>query len=67
MPYGSETWQLGQNEIGIWQRTERAMMRNMCGVKIMDNMIKDLSQMLDLSETIDLLARANSFRWYGHA
>ena len=27
---------------------------------------RDLMQMLDLSETIDLLARANSVRWYGH-
>ena len=33
----------------------------------MDNKsTKDLMQMLDLSETIDLLAKANSVRWYGH-
>ena len=38
----------------------------MCGVKLVDNMTKDLSQMLDLSETIDELAKANSVRWYGH-
>ena len=36
MLYGSETWCLGQNEMGILQRTERAMVRNMCGVKLMD-------------------------------
>ena len=47
MLHGSETWSLGQNEIGILQRNERAMVRNMCGVKLMDNMTKDLMQMLD--------------------
>ena len=27
---------------------------------------KDLMQMLDLKETLDHLAKANSVRWYGH-
>ena len=27
---------------------------------------KDLMQMLDLNETMDQLAKANSVRWYGH-
>ena len=36
MLYGSETWCLGQHEIGILKRTERAMVRSMCGVKLMD-------------------------------
>ena len=65
--YGSETWSLGQYEIGIFQRTERAMERNMCAVKLMDEKSrKDLMQMLDLKKTIDQLAKANSVRWYGH-
>ena len=34
MLYGSETWCLGQNEIGILQRTEITKMRSICGVKI---------------------------------
>ena len=68
MSYGSETWSLGQNEIGMLQRTERAMVRNMCGVKLMDkNLTKDITQMLDLNETLDQLARADSVHWYGHA
>ena len=42
-------------------------MRCMCGVKLVDKeLTKDLVQMLDLKETIDHLARANSVRWYGH-
>ena len=49
------------------QRTERAMVINMCGVKLMDKKsTKDPLQMLDLNETVDHLAKANSVRWYGH-
>ena len=67
MLYGSKTWCIALNEIGILQRTERAMVRNLCGVKLVDKKsTRDLMQMLDLNETIDQLAKANSVRWYGH-
>ena len=67
MLYGSITWSLGQNEIEILQRTERAMVRSMCGVKLMDKKLtKDPMQMLNLNETIDQLARANSVCCHGH-
>ena len=67
MFYGSETWSLGQNEIGLLQRTDRAMVRNMCGVKLIDKKsTKDLMQMLELNVTMDLLAKDNSVRWLGH-
>ena len=67
MLYGIETWCLGQNEIGIFQRIERAMVICMCGVKLMGKKsTKDLILMLDLNETIDQLARADSVHWYGH-
>jgi len=36
MLYGSETWCLKEKKIGILRRTERAMMRAMCGVKLID-------------------------------
>ena len=36
MLHGNETWSLGQYEIGILLGTERAMVRNMCEVKLMD-------------------------------
>ena len=68
MLYGSGTWCLGQNEIGILQTTERAMMKSMSGVKLMDKKsTKDLIEMLDLNETMDQLAKANSVCWYGYA
>ena len=61
MLYGSETRCLGQNDIGILQKTESTMVRNMCGVKLMDKKsTKHLMQMLDLIETIDQLAKTNS-------
>ena len=42
-------------------------MRNMCGLKLMDKKLtKDLMQMLNLNETTDQLAKANSVRWYGN-
>ena len=66
MLYGIETWSLGQNEIGILLRIERAMVRSMCGVKLIDKKsTKDLMLMLDLNESMDQLARANCVRWYG--
>ena len=65
MLYGSETWCVSQNEIVILQRTERAMVRNICGVKLMDKKSsKDLIQVLHLNEALDQLAKANSVPWY---
>ena len=67
MLFRNETWFIGQNEIVNLQRTERAMVRSMCGVKLMDKKsTKDLKQMLYLNETIDQLAKANSVRWHEH-
>ena len=36
MLYGSETWCLRESEMGIFRRTERAMVRSMCGVKLVE-------------------------------
>ena len=65
---GSVTWCLGQNEIGILQRTERAMVISMCVVTLVQKKLtKDLMQMLALNETMDKLAKSNSVRLYKHA
>lgn len=67
MLYGSETWCLSENEMGILRRAERAMVRVMCGVKLMDRKkTEDLMQMLGLQEAVERLAKANGVRWYGH-
>ena len=36
MLYGSETWYLRESEMAILRRTEKAMMRAMCGIKIIE-------------------------------
>jgi len=39
MLYGSEAWCLNEKEVAIL-RTERAMLRAMCGVKLMDRLLR---------------------------
>ena len=47
-------------------RTEIAMVRSMCGVKLVDRKnTKDLMKMLGLKETLDKMAQANGGRWLG--
>ena len=36
MSYVSKTWCLRENEMAILRRTERAMVRAMCGAKLME-------------------------------
>ena len=51
----------------IWRRTERAMVRSLCGVKLVDRKnTEELIKMLGLKETLDKMAKANEVRWYGH-
>ena len=65
--YGSETWCLKENEKAILRRTEKAMVRAMCGQKVVDRkMIEEQMDMLGLKKTIDRLAIANGVRWCGH-
>ena len=67
MLFGSETWCLRKNEMISQRRTERAMVRSMCGGKLVDGKnTKDLMKTLGLKETLDKMAQANGVRWYGH-
>ena len=63
--YGSEAWCLIESQMGILQRTERCMVRVMCGVQHKDRK-RSINLMLDLIKSIDQLAMANSVCWYGH-
>ena len=48
-------------------RTERAMVRAMCGAKLMEKKrTEDLMEMLGLKETAVQMAKANGVRCYGH-
>ena len=58
---------LRESELAILRRTERAIMRSMCGVKLVDRKkMEELMEMLGLKETLDRMAKANGVRWYGH-
>ena len=63
--YGNEAWCSKENEIAILRRTERAMVRAMCGQKVVAR--KTTEEQIDtlgLRETTDWLATANGVRWY---
>ena len=65
--YGSEAWCLKENQEAILRRTKRAMVRAMCGQKVVDRKTtEEQMDMLGLKETINQLATANEVRWYGH-
>ena len=57
----------GVKEMRILRVTERAMVRSMCGVKLVDRKnMEELMEMLGLKEALDRMAKANEVRWYGH-
>ena len=52
MLHGSETWCLRESEMAILRRTERAMVRSMCGVKLVDRKnTEELLEVLGLKKT----------------
>ena len=64
MLHGSEAWCL--KEIGILRRTDRAIIRAMCGVKLLDQRnSEELMDMLGVKESLHRMAKASSMRWYG--
>ena len=66
MLYGSETWCLRENKIAVLRRTERTMVRAMCGAKLMERKkTEELMEMLGLKETVVQMGKANGVRWYG--
>ena len=53
--------------MAILRKTERAMVRSVYGVKLVDRKkMEDLMEMLGLKKTLDRMAKANVVRWYGH-
>ena len=53
--------------MAISRRTERAMVRSMCGVKLVDRKNnEELVEMLGLEETLDKIAKVNGVLWYEH-
>ena len=50
--------------MAILRRTERAMVRALCGSKLMEK--KDLMEMLGLKETVVQMGKGNRVGWYGY-
>ena len=62
MVYDSEAWNVKIVE-GILRRTERAMIRKMCGVKISDRKnTSELMERFDLEETIVEVIKVSGLR-----
>ena len=52
--------------MAVLRRTEKAMIRAMCRVKIIEKRrSQELMSLLGLKDTLDGLARASGVRWYG--
>ena len=58
MLYGNEVWCLREKEMAILRRTVRAMIRAMCGVKLLDGRnSEELMDMLGIKESLDRIAQ----------
>ena len=58
--YGSEAWCLKENERAILKRKERAIVRSMCGRKVVDRKTtEEQMDILGLRATVNGLARTN--------
>ena len=69
-PFKSENHSVQQDIsalLGFIGTIERAMVRAMCGAKLMEKKrTEDLMEMLGLKETAVQMAKVNGVRWYGH-
>src|SRR5271165_288601 len=64
--YGSETWPIKEDDLKKLERTERAMIRWMCGVSLKDRVNSDeLMRRLDMEGVREIVTRG-SLRWFGH-
>ena len=66
MIYGSETWAIKSSHIMKLVRTERRMIRWMCGVKLCERVPSaELIQRIGVEE-ISVILRRHRLRWFGH-
>jgi hypothetical protein len=66
MIYGSETWPMKVEDMQRLERTERMMVRHMCGVTLKNrNSSVELNQRLRIDKVSDVIRR-NRLRWFGH-
>ena len=66
MLYASECWPITANEISRIRRTDRAMIRWICGAKLKDHIRSGLLLRKLHIPDIDELLRTRRLRWFGH-
>jgi len=66
MTYGSETWAVKMEDMQRLERTEKMMIRWMCGVTLRDiKSSEELRQQLSVVSVSDVV-RQGRLRWFGH-
>ena len=66
LTYGTETWAMKKANLQSLERTERMMVRWMCGVSLKDRKRSvDLYSLLGV-QSVDELVRRGRLRWFGH-
>ena len=64
--YGTETWAMKADDLSSLERTERMMVRWMCGVSLKDRKrSEDLCNLLGINRVADVVRRGR-LRWFGH-
>ena len=64
--YGSETWPVKTEDVQRMERTERMMIRWMCGVSLKNRISSaELYGRLGVEEVADVMRRGR-LRWFGH-
>ena len=64
--YGTETWAMKADDLRSLERTERMMVRWMCGVSLKDRKrSEDLCNLLGINCVADVV-RCGRLRWFGH-
>ena len=66
MVYGSETWPIRVEDVALLVRTERMMVRWMCGVSLKDRVPSvELLERLHIVDVAEVVRRGR-LRWFGH-
>ena len=66
LTYGTETWAMKKANLQSLERTERMMVRWMCGVSLKDRKRSvDLYSLLGV-QSVDEVVRQGRLRWFGH-
>ena len=65
--YGTETWAMKADDLRSLERTERMMVRWMCGVSLKDRRrSEDLCNLLGINWMLLIVVRRGRLRWFGH-